>query len=90
MENQELKSVEVSVFESYTTYIRKNPLVINISDYPELEGMSEDEIQSYILENGRDMKPMDGDIYENLMEELNNQDIEWDKIDNEDFNVIVE
>jgi|688.fasta_scaffold1901861_2 hypothetical protein len=90
MENQELKSVEVSVFESYTTYIRKKPLVINISDYPELAGMSEDEIQSYILENGRDMKPMDGDIYENLMEELNNQDIEWDKIDNEDYNIIVE
>jgi hypothetical protein len=33
---------------------------------------------------------MDGNVYESLMEELNNQDTEWDKIDNEDFNIIVE
>lgn len=90
MQNEKLKTVEVSVFESYTTYIRKKPLVINTSDYPELDGMDEDEIQVYILENGWDMKPMNGDVYESLMEELNNQDIEWDKNDNEDFNIIVE
>jgi hypothetical protein len=65
-------------------------LVINITDYPELDGMDEDQIQAYILENGWDMKPMDGNVYESLMEELNNQDTEWDKIDNEDFNIIVE
>ena len=79
MENGKLESVEVSVYESYTTYLRKKPLVINITDYPE-----------YILENGSEMKPMDSNVYESLMEELNNQDTEWDKIDNEDFNIIVE
>ena len=90
MENEKLESVEVSVYESYTTYLRKKPLVINIADYPELDGMNEDEIQTYILENGSEMKPMDGNVYESLMEELNNQDTEWDKIDNEDYNIIVE
>ena len=90
MENEELKLVEVSVYESYTTYVRKKPLTINISDYPELEGMNEDEIQSYILDNGWDMKPMNSNVYESLMEELTNQDTEWDKIDDEDFNLIVE
>jgi hypothetical protein len=90
MENGKLESVEVSVYESYTTYLRKKPLVINIADYPELDGMNEDEIQAYILENGSEMKPMDSNVYESLMEELNNQDTEWDKIDNEDFNIIVE
>ena len=90
MENGKLESVEVSVYESYTTYVRKKPLTINITDYPELDGMNEDEIQAYILENGSEMKPMDSNVYESLMEELNNQDTEWDKIDNEDFNIIVE
>ena len=90
MENEKLESVEVSVYESYTTYVRKKPLTINITDYPELDGMNEDEIQTYILENGSEMKPMDSNVYESLMEELNNQDTEWDKIDNEDFNIIVE
>ena len=90
MENGKLESVEVSVYESYTSYLRKKPLVINIADYPELDGMNEDEIQTYILKNGSEMKPMDSNVYESLMEELNNQDTEWDKIDNEDFNIIVE
>lgn len=90
MENEELKLVEVSVYESYTTYVRKKPLTINISDYPELQGMNEDEIQTYILDNGWDMKPMNSDVYESLLEELTNQDTEWDKIDDEDFNLIVE
>jgi hypothetical protein len=90
MENQKLESVEVSVYESYTTYLRKKPLTINISDYPELEGMNEDEIQAYILENGDEMKPMNDDVYESLMGELIDQDIDWDKLDNEDFNIIVE
>jgi hypothetical protein len=90
MENQKLESVEVSVYESYTTYLRKKPLGINITDYPELDGMNEDEIQAYILENGWDMKPSDKNVYESLMEELHNQDTDWDKIDNEDFNIIVE
>jgi hypothetical protein len=90
MENQKLESVEVSVYESYTTYLRKKPLVINITDYPELEGMNEDEIQTYILENGDEMKPMNSDVYESLMGELIDQDIDWDKLDNEDFNIIVE
>jgi hypothetical protein len=90
MENQKLESVEVSVFQSYTAYIRKKPLVINISAYPELEGMDEDQIQLYILEAGHEMKPMNEDVYESLLDELNDQDVDWDKYDNEDFNIIVE
>jgi hypothetical protein len=90
MENQKLESVEVSVYESYTTYLRKKPLVINIVDYPELDGKNEDQIQEYILENGHDMKPMNNDVYESLFDELIDQDIDWDKLDNEDFNIIVE
>jgi hypothetical protein len=90
MENQKLESVEVSVFQSYTAYIRKKPLMINVNDYSELEGMNEDEIQGYILENGDKMKPINNDVYENLMDELMNQDTDWDKYDNEDFNIIVE
>ena len=90
MENQKLESVEVSVYESFTTYLRKKPLVIKLADYPELEGKNEDEIQEYILENGQEMKPINKDVYENLMDELVEQEIDWDEMDNEDFNIIVE
>jgi hypothetical protein len=90
MENLKLESVEVSVYESYTVYQRRKPLTINIADYPELEGMNEDQIQEYILSTGWTMKPMDTEVYESLLEELSNQDIDWDKIDDEDFNIIVE
>lgn len=90
MEELKFESVEVSVYESYSVYQRRKPLTINISDYPELEGMNEDQIQEYIMNNGWEMKPMNSDVYENLMDELKEQDIEWDEIDNNDFNIIVE
>jgi hypothetical protein len=90
MESQKLKTVEISVYQSYTVYLRKKPLVIDIENYPELEGMDEEEIQSYILENGDSMKPTNTDVYESLLDELKDQETEWDKYDNEDFNLIVE
>lgn len=90
MESQKLKTVEISVYQSYTVYLRKKPLVIDIENYPELEGMDEEEIQTYILENGDSMKPTNTDVYESLLDELKDQETEWDKYDNEDFNLIVE
>jgi len=90
MENEKLKSVEVSVYESYVVYQRRKSLTVNLNDYPELEGMTEEEIQAYILENGYDLKPINTDVYESLIDELVNQDIEWDDVDNKDFNIIVE
>lgn len=90
MEDLKLQSVEVSVYEIVKVYQRRKPLTINMSDYPELGGLDEDKIQEYILENGYDMKPLNSDVYESLMDELKDQDIEWDDSDNVDFNIIVE
>ena len=90
MSEQTPKTIAVFATEYYETSITREPVELNLENYPELDGMNEDEIQTYILENGSEMKPMDSNVYESLMEELNNQDTEWDKIDNEDFNIIVE
>lgn len=90
MENLKLDSVEVSVYEIVKVYQRRKPLNIIISEYPELEGLDEEKIQEYVLENGYDMKPINSDVYESLMEELKDQDIEWDDVEDLDFNIIVE
>ena len=90
MEDLKLKSLEVSVYEIVKVYQRRKPLTINVTDYPELDGLDDEKIQEYILENGYDMKPLNSDVYESLMDELKDQDIEWDDSDNVDFNIIVE
>jgi hypothetical protein len=90
MKEVKLDSVEVSVYEIVKVYQRRKPLTITISEYPELEGLDEEKIQNYILENGYDMKPINSDVYESLLDELKDQDIEWDDSDNVDFNLIVE
>lgn len=90
MKEVKLDSVEVSVYEIVKVYQRRKPLTITIYEYPELEGLDEEKIQNYILENGYDMKPINSDVYESLLDELKDQDIEWDDSDNVDFNLIVE
>jgi hypothetical protein len=49
---------------------------VNIDDYPELEGMNEDEMLEYINKNSSSMGPISNDSYsDNLLEDLQEQDI---------------
>lgn len=84
MENNTPKTIEVRIIESYSTTLFREKITLNVSNYPELEGMSEDEIKDYILENASEMKPTNDEYYSDLREELLNQDVTREKITNED------
>lgn len=84
MENNTPKTIEVRIIESYSTTLFREKITLNVSDYPELEGMSEDEIKDYILENASEMKAINDEYYNDLQEELLNQDVTREKITNED------
>ena len=43
-----MKTITFGIIETYSTFISREPVTINISDYPELEGKTEDEIKDYI------------------------------------------
>lgn len=76
------KTIAVFATEYYETSITREPIELNIEDYPELAGMTAEEIIDYVESNAWDMKPSNED-YDSLAEELNSQDIRRDKITNE-------
>ena len=78
------KTISVRMVEYYNTMLVKEPVEINVEDYPELNGMTEEEIQEYISENWSDMKPTNGEWYESLWEECNNADTIREKITGEE------
>jgi len=74
--------------ESYCTFICREPLEVDTDNYPELEGMTEDEMKEYIRSNAYEMKPTNEEYYDNLEEELNQMDIRRDKIYGEEMGII--
>jgi hypothetical protein len=64
--------------------------VINTEDYPELEGMNENEISDYIDNNVWDMKPTNDGVYSSLGEELSETDIDYDDITDDSTEFYVE
>lgn len=81
-EETTLKTIAVFTTEYYETSIVREPIELNIEDYPELAGMTAEEVIDYVESNAWDMKPINQD-YDSLAEELNSQDIHRDKITNE-------
>ena len=78
------KTIAVFATEYYETSITREPIELNIEDYPELEGMTAEEAIDYVESNAWDMKPTNEEYgYDSLAEELNSQDIRRDKITNE-------
>ena len=84
------KKIKIYQTESYTTYIVREPITIDLAEYPELEGMTNDEIISYLEVNSSDMKPQDSDSYDSLSDELVEKDIIRDKINGEEYSYRVE
>ena len=76
--------------ESYTTWLVREPVEVDTDNYPEMEGMTEDEVKDYIRENVYDMKSTNDEWYESLGEELNEMDVRRDKIYNEETDVTFE
>lgn len=83
-------TIEVRMTESYSTWVVRESMEINIADYPELEGMTEDEMTDYITSNASDMKSSNEEWYDSLYEELLQMDVTRDKITGEETEVVVE
>ena len=78
------KTIAVFATEYYETSITREPIELNIEDYPELAGMTPEEAIEYVECNAWEMAPTNEEYgYDSLAEELNSQDIRRDKITNE-------
>lgn len=84
------KKIKIYQTESYTTYIVREGITIDLDDYPELEGMTNEEIVDYLEDNSSDMKPQNDEFYDSLSDELFEKDIIKDKVYGEEFSFRVE
>jgi hypothetical protein len=84
------KTIEVRMTESYSTWVVHESMEINVADYPELEGMIEDEMTDYILANASDMKSSNEEWYDSLYDELLQMDVTREKITGEETEIVVE
>jgi len=75
--------LKLYVEETFTTTATRESIEIDTNNYPELEGMDEDQISEYIDNNVWDMKPTDDAIYSSLGEELSDKNVEYDHIGGE-------
>lgn len=82
--------IKIYQTEEFTTYIVREPITIDLDDYPELEGMSNEEIVYHLEGNSSDMKPEDGDNYDSLSDELIEMDILKEKTSGDHYSYLVE
>lgn len=83
-------TIEVRVTESYSTWVVRESMEINVADYPELEGMTEEEMTDYITSNASDMKSSNEEWYDSLYDELLQMDVTREKITGEESEIVVE
>ncbi len=65
--------IKIYMEESFTTTLTRGEVIIDTDNYPELEGMDEDQISDYIDNNIWDMKASEEGIYSSLGEECSDQ-----------------
>lgn len=78
------ETIEVRYTESYSTFVSRESFTLTVADYPELEGMSEEEIKDYIQENSSEMKSPT-EWADSLYEYLSQLDVIREKITDEDI-----
>jgi len=83
------KKIKIHQTEAYTTFIVREPITIDLDDYPELDGMSSNEIIDYLEYNASEMKATE-DGYDSLSDELVEMDILREKISGEDYSYRVD
>ena len=76
--------------ETFTTDVYRMPIEIDSKDYPELDGLTEDEIKDWVYENAWEMKSSNEEIYSSLAEELSDQDINYDNISGETNEFVID
>jgi hypothetical protein len=85
----EKRIFEVGYMEYPQTTLIYRSVKIDISNYPELEDKTDDEIIDYIKENAYEMKSMK-EFYDSLGEELSDQDIVREKVPHVDSEIWAE
>jgi hypothetical protein len=78
------KTISVKMVEYYNTMVVREPIEINVENYPELNGMSEEEMKDYIKDNWSDMKSTNEEWYESLYDECSQSDVMREKITGEE------
>ncbi len=56
-----MAKIKVFYTEGYSVWVVKEPVIIDTADYPELEGLSKEEIEKYLTKNADTMKSSEGD-----------------------------
>jgi alpha-D-ribose 1-methylphosphonate 5-triphosphate diphosphatase PhnM len=82
--NETPKTITVRMTESYSTWIVRESVELNVEDYPELKGMTQEEMEEYISENWDSMKSTNDSLYDSLVEECRDSDIESDRVVDEE------
>ena len=82
----EKRIFEVGYIEYPQTSLIYRSIKIDASNYPELEGKTDDEIVKYIQENAYEMSSTE-EFYDTLGEEISDQDIIREKIPHVDSEV---
>lgn len=70
MSEQTPKKISFGLIESHCIASWHAPVTITVSDYPELDGMTEKEIKKYIEDNFWDMNPIVEDGEESYSDSL--------------------
>ena len=70
--------IKVNYSEKYCVYMKYSSIEIETDDYPELSGMTYDEMKIYISEYSDGMDPVNTNSYYSLRDQLKNMDIEQD------------
>ena len=80
--------INVYATESFVTWLVREPVQIDTNDYPELDGLSDDDVKEYIRANAYDMRPTNEDWYDSLGDELDEMDVRRDKIHSQESDII--
>ena len=56
-----MAKIKVFYTEGYSVWVVKEPIEIDTDDYPELKGLSKEEIEKYLTQNASEMKSSEGD-----------------------------
>lgn len=82
--------LKIYVEETYTTTIIREAFEIDTEEYPDLEGLNEDEISDYIDNNVWDMVAIDRYIYSSLAEQLSQATPENEDISDEEYSFYIQ
>ena len=85
---EQVKTITVRMCEAQSLWVVRDSIELEISEYPELEGKSLEEIKEYIEENWYEMKaPSSIDYVDTLSEALEQQDIVREKDTGNDISI---